>query len=167
MLKLRTTKLESIRCRVVSNKLSLNTQMRLSQNGISAFVPDKFIEAINAAHVGPSSTSMARRPESTLKRDLFRRRHRTVVKKANQLAMSCGAHVYVVVHFHGQYQIYTSHKHRAWPPSEDQIVGTFNSRLESPANTSSSIRAIPYRRCWSRQISKNELGRHRSLKESN
>ena len=71
---------------------------------------------------------MAKRPESTLKRDLFKRRHETIRRKANHLARSCSAYVYVVVLFHGQYYTYTSYKHRTWPPSEEQIVGIFDSR---------------------------------------
>ena len=65
---------------------------------------------------------MVKRPESTLKRDLFRRRHKTIEKKAHHLAQTCGARVYVVVFFRGQYHTYTSHKNRAWPPSEEEIV---------------------------------------------
>ena len=65
---------------------------------------------------------MAPRPASTLNKDIFRKRHNTIKKKANDLAQSCGAQVYFVVFFYGRYYTYSSHKHGGWPPSKDQIV---------------------------------------------
>lgn len=65
---------------------------------------------------------MARRPASTLRKDKFRQRNRTLTKKADELAKIPGAKVYCVVLFHGQFYTYTSQTTKAWPPSHDEIV---------------------------------------------
>lgn len=70
---------------------------------------------------------MAPRPLSSKRKDTFRKRNRTVGKKANELA-KCGAKVYLVVQFCGQFHIYTSHTSAAWPPDRDQIVSTYGTR---------------------------------------
>ena len=70
----------------------------------------------------PLTVNMAPRPASTIHKDVFRRRHKTIGKKANDLAQACGAQVYCVVLFHGRYYIYSSHKNGGWPPTKDQIV---------------------------------------------
>ena len=62
------------------------------------------------------------RPVASIRKDNFRQRNKTIKKKANDLAQRCGAQVYLVVLFHGQYYTYTSHHSKAWPPSEEQIV---------------------------------------------
>ena len=77
---------------------------------------------ISAERRDKKSAEMGCRPASTLKKDMFRQRHRTITKKANLLARTCGAQVYMVVLFHEQFYTYTSHKTKGWPPSEDQIV---------------------------------------------
>ena len=59
-----------------------------------------------------------------MRRDDFRRRNRTFIKKADGLAKISGAKVYVVVLFHGQFYTYTSHCNEAWPPSRHEIVST-------------------------------------------
>ncbi|KAF2158769.1 hypothetical protein M409DRAFT_30727 [Zasmidium cellare ATCC 36951] len=68
---------------------------------------------------------MARRPPSSLRKDVFRKRSRTVEKKADEIAKLSGAQVYVVMLHHGQFYVYTSHNTNAWPPSKDQIDQSF------------------------------------------
>lgn len=66
---------------------------------------------------------MAVRPLSSVKKDTFRRRSRTFMKKAHELGASCGAKVYVVVNFNGQFHVYNSTEASPWwPPSQRQIV---------------------------------------------
>ena len=45
-----------------------------------------------------------------------------MMNKANHLVRSCGAQVYFIALFHGQYYIYSSYKNGGWPLSEHQIV---------------------------------------------
>ena len=74
----------------------------------------------------PATTTMAIRPQSSLRKDKFRKRHHTLRKKAHEVAKICNAHVYVVVLFNGQFHVYKSHNHRGWPPTQDQIVSLGN-----------------------------------------
>lgn len=62
------------------------------------------------------------RPASTKRRDNFRRRNRTLIKKANELAQTSGAEVFWIVRYHGQIYTYASHSGKAWPPSRNEIV---------------------------------------------
>ena len=64
---------------------------------------------------------MARRPPSSIRKDNFRQRNRTIKKKAN-LARSCGAQAYIVVFLHGQFHTFTSHDTSAWALCQDQTV---------------------------------------------
>ena len=79
---------------------------------------------------------MAPRPRSSVHKDKFRRRNITVRNKARELAQ-CGAQVYVVVLFCGQFYVYTSHTSDAWLPDRDHIVGyTLSSKHALYANLS-------------------------------
>ena len=57
-----------------------------------------------------------------MRKDNFRKRNRTFIRKADELARIPGAKVYTVVLYHGQTHVYTSHSDKAWPPSREEIV---------------------------------------------
>jgi len=62
------------------------------------------------------------RPLSSLKKDMFRKRKHTIMKKAFEIMSYCKAQVYVVVYFHGRYHVFSSGKTAHWPPSQETIV---------------------------------------------
>ncbi len=53
----------------------------------------------------------------------FRKRKRSLVNKADQLAKLCQADVYLVVSRENQYITYSSTEKAGWPPSKDELVG--------------------------------------------
>ena len=65
---------------------------------------------------------MAPRPRSSMIKDCFRKRRRTVIHKAHELAVRYGAQVYVVVQFNGTFRTYNSIDGEQWPPSVERIV---------------------------------------------
>lgn len=79
----------------------------------------KHSDLMRALH--PPQT-MQNRPLSGTRKDSFQRRHKTLRRKAHELAALSGARVYVAVLFHRRYYTYTSHEGRGWPPLSDEIV---------------------------------------------
>ncbi|KAK0301548.1 hypothetical protein LTR91_025663 [Friedmanniomyces endolithicus] len=65
------------------------------------------------------------RPSTSLAKDIFRKRKRTIMKKALELSKLCHASVYVVVKYHGQYHVDTSEKSRQWPPNATDIETSY------------------------------------------
>ena len=65
---------------------------------------------------------MAPRPRTSIIKDSFRKRRRTVIHKAHKLALRYGAQVYVVVQFNGRFHTYNSVDGEQWPPSTERIV---------------------------------------------
>ena len=65
---------------------------------------------------------MAVRPRTSIVKDSFRKRNRTVIRKAHQLAARYKAQVYLVVQFNGKFHTYNSVNDEQWPPSIDKIV---------------------------------------------
>lgn len=87
---------------------------------------------------------MAPRPRSSIFKDCFRKRRRTVIHKAHELATCYGAQVYVIVQFNGQFHIYNSVEGEQWPPSMDRIVSMDDSSLYLDSNALLRARAFHY-----------------------
>ena len=62
----------------------------------------------------------------------FRKRKRSLMNKADQLAKLCQADVYLVVSRENQHVTYSSTEKAGWPPSKDELVG--NSSDSSAVN---------------------------------
>ena len=77
---------------------------------------------------------MAPRPRSSIFKDSFRKRSRTVIHKAHELADRYGAQVYVVVQFNGKFQTYNSVEGEQWPPSTERIVSVDDSNVLLESN---------------------------------
>lgn len=65
---------------------------------------------------------MAPRPRTSVIKDSFRKRRRTVMHKAHELAVRYGAQVYVVLQFDGKFHTYNSADGEQWPPTVEKIV---------------------------------------------
>ena len=90
---------------------------------------------------------MAPRPRTSIFKDSFRKRSRTVIRKAHELAAGYGAQVYVVVQFNGKFQTYNSVEGEQWPPSVDRIVSVEGPSVHVDSNTLVRARAFHYRTC--------------------
>jgi len=55
----------------------------------------------------------------------FLKRKKSLLKKGNELKQLCEADVYILLHHHGRYYIYTSTEQLSWPPNPDNIVSSF------------------------------------------
>ncbi|KAK5689441.1 hypothetical protein LTR17_026271 [Elasticomyces elasticus] len=78
------------------------------------------------------------RPATSLAKDTFRKRKRTIVKKAQELSKLCHARVYLVVKYHGRFHVFTSETSRQWPPTVSEI------RLIRPGDKLSTRGGIPH-----------------------
>lgn len=67
------------------------------------------------AHMSPS----ARRAEC----QMFRKRSKTCINKANELAAKCSADVYLLLYKDRRYTIYSSSDRSGWPPTDSDVVG--------------------------------------------
>lgn len=83
------------------------------------------------------------RPASSLAKDAFRKRKRTIKKKALELSKHCNAHVYVVLKYHGRFHVYTSEKSRQWPPTVGDIMRTIQDRHEGVTVDSNQETSYP------------------------
>lgn len=69
------------------------------------------------------------RPATSLAKDAFRKRKRTILKKASELSKRCNARVYVVLKLHGQFYVYSSEESRQWPPTIEEIASSIGQYL--------------------------------------
>jgi len=71
----------------------------------------------------------------------FRRRTKSLLKKADELKRLCGAEVYLVIRRGGKFYTYSSLEN-SWPPSPETIVGT-NKQLWRSYLTITKERKLP------------------------
>ncbi|KAK3612990.1 hypothetical protein LTR56_028131 [Elasticomyces elasticus] len=72
------------------------------------------------------------RPATSLAKDTFRKRKRTIMKKAQELSKLCHARVYLVVKYHGRFHVFTSETSRQWPPTVSEIETSYPPAEEYP-----------------------------------
>ena len=53
---------------------------------------------------------------------MFNKRRRSLIKKANELAVKTSTELYIVMHRRGRYFTYNSTDRQGWPPNEDDVV---------------------------------------------
>ena len=76
----------------------------------------------------PSPEAQARNRK--LARDKYRKRRRTCIKKAHELAIRCSADVYLAVCKGGKFFIYKSTDRQGWPPAHNDLVGDRHQSVE-------------------------------------
>jgi hypothetical protein len=115
--KAQTMKVECCQLSINSRLLCINTSL----------VPPKIAAFLHLLYfkvpIKKLCTKMTPRPRTSLIKDSFRKRKRTVFSKASSLASDFEAHVYIVVQFNGKFHVYNSVNEQQWPPSTEIIVG--------------------------------------------
>ena len=55
-------------------------------------------------------------------RERFRKRRKSLIKKANELSILCNTDLYLVMYQSGRYYIYSSTDRQGWPPNRNDLV---------------------------------------------